>query len=158
MKSPFKNEIIKFVMRMKFKMFLMQAYQGWTSPREHLETYVMTMELHGASDPIICRVFPTTVKGTARAWYHQLKLGSVCSFEKLAQLFSEHFCGKPKYLKTVKQGLNKSLREFLLRFNHEALLQKGLQTIKKFVMLGRGCSPTNLLSLWQRNSPRRWVS
>lgn len=43
MKSPFTKEIIKFAMSAKFKMPLMEAYQGRTDPGKHLETYVMAM-------------------------------------------------------------------------------------------------------------------
>lgn len=42
-KSPFTKEILELAMPTKFKMPLIEAYQGWRNPREHLETYVMTM-------------------------------------------------------------------------------------------------------------------
>lgn len=68
----------------KFKMPLIEVYERRTGPRVHLETYVMAMQLHGAPEPITSKAFPITPEGTTRAWYHQMKPGTVASFEKLA--------------------------------------------------------------------------
>lgn len=113
-------------MRPKFKMPTIKPYHGQTDLREHLETYVMMMQLHGAPNQILCRAFPTTRKGTAREWYHQLTPGTIRNFDELAKLFVTHFGGcrrtkrSPDYLKIVRQGLKEGLQNYFQQFKEEA--------------------------------------
>lgn len=71
-KCPFIEDILEASMPHKFKMPHIKTYQGNSDLHKHLESYSMVMQLHRVLDAILCRAFPTTLKGTARAWYHQL--------------------------------------------------------------------------------------
>lgn len=53
-----------------------------------------------------------------------------------------------KVSKDHQAWLNENPREFLLRFNEEALLLKDSWMIKQFAILGRECNPTNSLTHW----------
>ena len=85
------------------------------------------MHLQGVPDKIMCRVFPTTLKGPARVWFSKIPLNTVSSFEELSKLFVNNFIRGQRHkrssssLLTIKQGKNESLRSFITHFNMEAL-------------------------------------
>ena len=85
------------------------------------------MHLQGVSDEIMCRAFPTTLKGPARVWFNKIPPNLVSSFEELSKLFVNNFIGGQKHkrssssLLTIEQGENESLRSFITCFNREAL-------------------------------------
>ena len=49
----------------KFKMPSFDSYDGMHDPFDHIATFKTTMHLQGVPDEIMCRVFPTTLKGLA---------------------------------------------------------------------------------------------
>uniref|UniRef100_A0A2N9IKM3 Uncharacterized protein n=1 Tax=Fagus sylvatica TaxID=28930 RepID=A0A2N9IKM3_FAGSY len=85
----------------------------------------------GVPDEIMCRAFPTTLKGPARIWFKKLIPGSVGSFAQLSHSFFNHFiggqrCGRPTtHLLNVRQREGETLRSYLTRFNKETLLVDG---------------------------------
>ena len=111
----------------KFKMPSLDSYDGTRDPFNHITTFKTTMHLQGVPDEIMCRVFPTTLKGLARVWFSKIPLNTVSSFEELSKLFVNNFIGGQRHkrssssLLTIKQGENESLRSFITCFNREAL-------------------------------------
>ena len=89
------------------------------------------MELQGVQDVIKCRAFPLTLGGFTRGWYRQLKPRSISSFKDLTRSFVTQFLGgrdhkKPAtHLLTVRQKSDESLRNYVVRFNSEALKVEG---------------------------------
>ena len=85
------------------------------------------MELHGYQDPVRCRAFAITLKGSALAWFNRLPLSSISSFTELSIAFISHFIGARTYRKssyhllTIKQSSQESLRSYVQRFNAELL-------------------------------------
>lgn len=130
--------------------------------------YKTFMELQTHSDALMCKIFPTTLMGPARAWFNSLELGSVKNFLDLANVFISKFIvgvpakRKTSYLETVRQRGNESLREYVARFNSEALqileldegravetMQKGTTSHEFFKSLCQK-SPTTLSELMKR--------
>ena len=67
--SPFTAVVNSFPLPHKFCMPHIDSYDGVNDPLDHLETFKTLMHLQGVADEIMCRAFPTTLKGAARIWF-----------------------------------------------------------------------------------------
>ncbi|XP_065629266.1 uncharacterized protein LOC136068928 [Quercus suber] len=125
--SPFTASINGHPLPPKFKMPSLDSYDGQCNPFDHIATFKTTMHLQGVLDEIMCRAFPTTLKGPARVWFSKIPPNSASSFEELSKLFVNNFIGGQRHkcssssLLTIEQWKNESLRFFITRFNREAL-------------------------------------
>ena len=120
--------VLHFPLLAKFRMPQIEAFDGTKDPVDHLNTYKTQMELHGYQDPVRCRAFAITLKGSALAWFNRLPPVSISSFRELFIAFVSHFIEartsrKPSYhLLTVKQGPQENLRSYVQRFNSKSLM------------------------------------
>ena len=111
----------------KFKMSSLDSYDGTRDSCDHIATFKTTMHLQGVPDEIMCRAFPTTLKGPARVWFSKIPPNTVGSFKELSKLFVNNFIGGQRHkrssssLLTIEQGENESLQSFITRFNRKAL-------------------------------------
>ena len=65
--SSFMVGVLHFPLPVKFRMTQIEAFDKTKDPIDHLNTYKTQMELHGYQDPVRCRVFAITLKGSALA-------------------------------------------------------------------------------------------
>ena len=125
--SPLTAGVLHFPLPTKFRMPQIKDFDGNKDPIHHLNTYKNQMELHGYQDPMRCRAFAITLKGSALAWFNRLPPSSISSLKELSIAFVSHFIRartywKPSYhLLTVKQGPQENLRSYVQRFNSESL-------------------------------------
>ena len=91
--SPFTASINGHPLPPKFKMPSLDSYDETRDLFDHITTFKTTMHLQGVHDEIMCRAFPTTLKGPARVWFSKIPLNSVSSFEELSKLFVNNFIG-----------------------------------------------------------------
>ena len=125
--SPFNTEVLHFPLPAKFRMPLIEAFDGAKDPVDHLNTYKNQMELHGYQEPVRCKAFAIMLKGPTLAWFNRLPPSSISSFRELSIAFVSHFIGartyrKPSYhLLAIKQSPQESLRSYVQRFNAEYL-------------------------------------
>ena len=111
----------------KFKMPSLDSYDGARDPFNHIASFKTTMHLQRVSDEIMCRAFPTTLKGPTQAWFNKIPPNTVSSFKKLSKLFVNNFIRGQRHkrssssLLTIEQRENESLCSFITRFNREAL-------------------------------------
>ena len=125
--SPFMASINSHPLPSKFKMPSLDSYDGTCNPFDRIATFKTTMHLQGVLDEIMCRAFPTTLKGPARVWFSKIPLNTVSSFKELIKLFVNNFIKGQRHkrclssLLTIERGENESLRSFITRFNREAL-------------------------------------
>ena len=82
--SPFTASITSFPLPPKFCMPQVESYDGSKDPLDHLESSKTLMHLQGVVDEIICRAFPTTLKGPARIWFNRLTPNSIGTFKELS--------------------------------------------------------------------------
>ena len=61
--SPFTVLVNSFPLPSKFRMPQIDSYDEVRDPLDHLETFKTLMHLQGVADAIMCRAFPTTLKG-----------------------------------------------------------------------------------------------
>ena len=48
---------------------------------DHIELFKTLMLLQMIPDEVMCRVFPTTLKGTAKVWFGKLPSGTIANFD-----------------------------------------------------------------------------
>ncbi|XP_065635654.1 uncharacterized protein LOC112039550 [Quercus suber] len=78
-------------------------------------------------DEILCRSFPTTLKGATRELFTKLSTSSIDNFEQLGNAFLRHFVGGQRlkrpadHLLTIKQGEKETLRSYVTRFTEGTL-------------------------------------
>ena len=89
--SLFNTSINSFPLPQKFRMPQIESYNGVKDPLDHLETFKTLMHLQGVPDKIMCRAFPTTLKGPARIWFSRLTPNSINTFKELSAQFTSHF-------------------------------------------------------------------
>ncbi|XP_065632984.1 uncharacterized protein LOC136069878 [Quercus suber] len=104
-----------------------ESYDGVKDPLNHLETFKTLMHLQGVAEKIMCRAFPTTLKGPTKIWFSRLTPNSISTFKELSAQFTLYFIGGHRYKKStaclmsIKQREDKTLRSYITRFNKEAL-------------------------------------
>ena len=108
--SPFTTSVNSFPLPQKFCMPQIESYDGVNDPLDHPETFKTLMHLQGIADEIICRAFPTTLKGPARIWFSQLTPNSISTFKELRT-----------FLMSIRQREDETLRSYIARFNKEVL-------------------------------------
>ena len=61
--SPFTTYVTSFPLPPKFRMPQLETYDGSKDPLDHLESFKTLMYLQGVANEIMCRAFPTMLKG-----------------------------------------------------------------------------------------------
>ena len=82
--SPFIASITSHPLPSKFKMPTLDSYDGTCDPCDHIATFKITMHLQGVLDEIMCRVFPTMLKGATWVWFGKLPPNTITSFQELS--------------------------------------------------------------------------
>ncbi|XP_061375048.1 uncharacterized protein LOC133317223 [Gastrolobium bilobum] len=90
------------------------------------------MYIKGIEEPLITRLFATTLTGAAQAWFSSLPAGSIKSFEEFGGRFLLNFATSKKQPKSefalgkIKQQPGETLQKYLDRFKLAALQVPGL--------------------------------
>ena len=121
--SPFIASVTLFPLPPKFRMLQVESYDGSKDLLDHLESFKTLMHLQGMVDEIMCRAFPTTLKGPPRICFNRLTPNSISTFKELSTQFTSHFIGGHRYKKStaclmnIKQWEDETLRSYITRFN-----------------------------------------
>uniref|UniRef100_A0A2N9H3I6 Retrotransposon gag domain-containing protein n=1 Tax=Fagus sylvatica TaxID=28930 RepID=A0A2N9H3I6_FAGSY len=95
--SPFMEAVISFSLPSKFRMPSLETFDETKDPLDHLESFKTMMCLQGVLDEIMCRAFPTTLKGSARIWFKKLTPGSCGILCSTQPFIFNHFIGGQRY-------------------------------------------------------------
>ena len=82
--SPFTAFVTSFPRPSKFRTQQVEAYDGSKDPLNHLESFKTLLHLQGVADEIMCKAFPTMLKGLARVWSSWLMPNSIRTFKELS--------------------------------------------------------------------------
>uniref|UniRef100_A0A2N9FRY1 Retrotransposon gag domain-containing protein n=1 Tax=Fagus sylvatica TaxID=28930 RepID=A0A2N9FRY1_FAGSY len=91
--SPFTKRVDEYPLPAKFKVPQLETFDGFKDPLDYLDSFRTVMRLQGVSDEIMCRTFPTNLRGSARTWFNQLETGSIDTFAQLSRAFIDNFIG-----------------------------------------------------------------
>ena len=88
---PFTDSIIGVPLQDKWKGFNRDRYDNTTDPDEHIDVYTTHMSLYIADNAVMCRVFPTSLKGGALSLFTKLPPFFIDSFATLMSKFETQF-------------------------------------------------------------------
>ena len=124
----------------------LKEYDNIADPVDHIDRFEAMLHYHNIRGPIKCRLFPTTLRKAAMEWYKGLALGSITSWRNLKNQFISSFTASRRHLKTeaaleaIVQKHDETLREFINRFNREAIQVPCMDHMKRY-LLERGLLP-----------------
>ena len=93
MDSPFTTEVLNCSLPLKFCLPQLESYDSSKDPLDHIESFKILMLLQITPDEVLCRAFPTTLKGATRIWFTKIPSGTIADFEQLSKGFVHHFIG-----------------------------------------------------------------
>ena len=97
-------------------------YNGSSDPYYHMLHYNQAMILNARDDRLMCKVFPSSLKGPTLAWFHKLPRESINTFGELwAAFISQYLCSvRQKWnissLQSIHKQEDESIRDFTRRF------------------------------------------
>ena len=158
--SPFTTAVLECLVPSKFRLPQLESFEELKDPQDHLNTFKTTLGLQQPLDEILCRSFPTTLKGAAREWFTKLPTSSVDSFEQLSNAFLHHFIGgqRPKrptdHLLAIRQGEKETLRSYVKRFTCETLEVDEADDKVQLTTFKAGLRSRDLVASLVKNPPR----
>ena len=147
-----------------FKLPQFESYDGTSDPIDYLEVFRMMMLLHGTPDAILCRAFPSTLKGATRNWYSTLKSGIIFSFDQMSHQFVAYFVSSRRPRKglesliNIKQREGESIRAYINHFNIAALEVWNLDQSVAMAALKGGLQKNDLLFSLEKKYPRDFAN
>nr|XP_023902289.1 uncharacterized protein LOC112014139 [Quercus suber] len=157
--SSFTPAVLECLVPSKFRLPQLEPFDGLKDPQDHLNTFKTTLGLQQPPDEILCRSFPTTLKGAAREWFTKLPTSSIDNFEQLSNAFLRHFIGRqrPKrtadHLLTIRQGEKETLRSYVKRFTCETLEVDDADDKVQLTTFKAGLRSRELVSSLAKNPP-----
>ncbi|XP_065626168.1 uncharacterized protein LOC136066190 [Quercus suber] len=155
--SPFTTAVLDCPVPSKFRLPQLKSFDGLKDPQDHLNTFKTTLGLQQPPDEILCRSFPTTLRGAAREWFTKLPTSSIDTFEQLSNAFLGHFIGgqRPKrtadHLLTIRQGEKETLRSYVKRFTRETLEVDKANDMVQLMTFKAGLRSRELVSSLAKN-------
>ena len=128
----------------KYKAPILPVYTEKADPIRHVGKFEDQMELLEVSDDYRCRVFPTTLSNIAQEWYWKFKPNSITSWESFRKEFCRQFSAAwtplvyANHLEDIKQGKEKSLKNYIQRFMREANRATAVGDEGKMVAISSG--------------------
>ena len=120
--SPLGQHILSYKPPRGFVILSFSMYDGSSDPYDHMLHFNQAMILNAGNDRLLCKVFPTSLKGPALTWFHKLPRRYINSFNELWAAFaSKCLCsvrqkGNISSLQTTFKREDESIRYFTRRF------------------------------------------
>ena len=81
MDSPFTTKVLKRPLPPKFHIPQLESFDGSRDPLDHIESFKTSMLLRITLDEVMCKTFPTTLKGVTRVWFGKLPSSTIVNFD-----------------------------------------------------------------------------
>ena len=79
--SPFTTSVLECPLPPKFRLPQLEFYDDTKDPLDHIGAFKKILNLQQTLDEVICRSFPTSLKGGARVWFSKLPASSIVNFK-----------------------------------------------------------------------------
>ena len=161
--SPFTMAVQECLVPSKFHLPQLEPFDGLKDPLDHLNMFKTTLGLQQLPDEILCRSFPTTLKGAAREWFNKLPTSSIDNFDQLSGSFVRHFVSgqRPKrttdHLLTIKQGEKETLRSYVTRFTRGMLEVDETNDKVQLTTFKAGLKSKDFVASLAKNPPKTMV-
>ena len=112
--SPLGQHILDYDPTRGFFILDFTTFDDSIDPYDHMLHYNQAMTLNSSNDLLLCKVFLTSLRGPALAWFHKLPCYSINSFNELWVAFlSQYLCSVRK-----KRNISslQTIRDFTRRF------------------------------------------
>ena len=91
--SPLGQHILSYEPPRAFVILSFSMYDGSSNLYDHMLNFNQAMILNAGNNHLLYKVFPTSLKGLALAWFHKLPRRSINSFNELwAAFVSQYLC------------------------------------------------------------------
>ena len=120
--SPLGQHILSYELLHGFIISSFAMYDGSSDPYDHMLHFNQAMILNTGDDRLLCKVFPSSLKGPTLVWFHKLPQRSINSFNELwAAFVSQYLCSVRQKenissLQTIFKREDESIRDFTRRF------------------------------------------
>ncbi|XP_068486891.1 uncharacterized protein [Phaseolus vulgaris] len=127
---PFSQEIMDTVVPAN-AVAVKASFTGVEDPEAHLTAFHTQMMLSRGSDATYCKVFMSTLSGTALDWFVSLPTGDITTFQQFSKMFIEQYIVNKApplvsyELFDVRQYQGESLKDFLNRFGAQIVRWPG---------------------------------
>ncbi|XP_068503793.1 uncharacterized protein [Phaseolus vulgaris] len=139
------------------------TFTGMEDPEAHLTAFHMQMMLVGGSDAVRCKLFLSTLVGTAMDWFISLPDCHVTSFAQLSQLFREQYIANRapppnSYdLFDVRQYQGETLKEFVNRFRAQVVKVNTKDETMMVHVFRKGICPRSFSESLTRSRPKNFA-
>uniref|UniRef100_A0A2N9FX58 Uncharacterized protein n=1 Tax=Fagus sylvatica TaxID=28930 RepID=A0A2N9FX58_FAGSY len=136
--SPFTDEIESAELPERFTAPRLETYNGRTDPVAHIDHYHHRMALWRYRDPLMCRIFPSSLGEVALRWFNQLERGSIGSWSQMAEVFVGRFITNSRRSRGLDTLMDTALQAFKLGLPPSTGLRQSLTkrpptTLKKLM-------------------------
>lgn len=158
--SPLTDDILSATKPKRFVVPAFQKYDGTTDPVDHIRGYKQAMRIETSDEKLMCKIFPTSLTGSAAKWFQDLKPRSISSLDELTRVFvSQYFCSREQKkdiaaLFGTKQNIGEKIGKFFERFKAE---MRGISCEPQYAAIAfrEGLLPgTTLFKNLIRNPPK----
>src|ERR1044072_10026338 len=92
--QPFSEEIAALPVPEALNSLKLESYDGTGDPVEHLASFNTRMLVLWVEEPLKCKLFPTTLKKTANAWFVSMPPRAITNLSDFASRFVAQFSAK----------------------------------------------------------------
>ena len=91
--SPLGQYILDYEPPRRFFIPALATFVGSTDSYDHMLYYNQAIILNTSNDRLLCKVFPTSLRGPALEWFHKIPRNSLTTFNELwAAFVSQYLC------------------------------------------------------------------